>query len=53
MTREEALSMLRRVESDLLARGVAHVALFGSLARGDNRPDSDVDVLVEFDPGAR
>jgi predicted nucleotidyltransferase len=53
MTREEALSTLRRVESDLRARGVAHVALFGSLARGDNRPDSDVDVLVEFDPGAK
>lgn len=32
--------------------GVAHAALFGSMARGDDRPDSDVDILVEFDPDA-
>ena len=30
-----------------------HVRLFGSAARGDERPDSDVDFLVEFEPGAR
>ena len=29
------------------------VALFGSVARGDERPDSDVDFLVELAPGAR
>ena len=28
--------------------GVSHLAVFGSLARGEDRPDSDVDVLVEF-----
>ena len=26
--------------------------MFGSVARGDNRPDSDIDILVEFDPDA-
>ncbi len=51
MNSQEALETLRRVESDLRARGVAHAALLGSVARGDNRPDSDI--LVEFDPEAR
>jgi predicted nucleotidyltransferase len=37
----------------LRARGVRHAALFGSVARGDNQPDSDIDVIIEFDPDAR
>jgi len=32
---------------------VRRLALFGSVIRGDFRPDSDVDVLVSFDPAAR
>src|SRR5437867_4903186 len=52
MNREEALKILRRSEGALRARGVAHAALFGSMARGDDRPDSDIDILVEFDPDA-
>jgi uncharacterized protein len=35
-----------------VARGVAHAAVFGSVARGDNRSDSDLDILVEFEPDA-
>lgn len=30
---------------------IRRLALFGSVLRADFRPDSDVDVLVEFDPG--
>lgn len=29
------------------------VAIFGSVARGEERPDSDIDFLVELDPDAR
>jgi hypothetical protein len=29
------------------------VALFGSRARGDNQPDSDIDLMIEVDPTAR
>ena len=29
------------------------VAIFGSVARGDEQPDSDIDFLVEFEPGTR
>lgn len=32
---------------------VRRLALFGSVLRGDFRPESDVDVLVEFEPGVR
>jgi len=32
---------------------IRRLSLFGSSLRDDFRPDSDVDVLVEFEPGAR
>jgi len=53
MNAEAALDTLRRSESALRARGVTHAALFGSVARAQNRSDSDIDILVEFDPAAR
>ena len=53
MNRDEILIRLRENEAALRSRGVAHVALFGSRARGDQRPGSDTDILVEFDPVAR
>ena len=31
---------------------VRELSLFGSTARGDARPDSDIDLLVDFEPGA-
>lgn len=52
MDRDAILDTLRAHEASLRARGVVHAALFGSRARGDNRPDSDADILVELDPAA-
>jgi hypothetical protein len=52
MNRQEIIAMLRKNEPTLRARGVSHAALFGSRARGDNRPDSDIDIMIEFDPAA-
>jgi uncharacterized protein len=52
MNSEEILARLRENEIALRARGVKRVALFGSRARGDNRPDGDIDIMVEFDPAA-
>ena len=51
MTRDDIMDILRQGEPDLRARGVRHVALFGSMARGSERP-GDIDILVEFDPEA-
>jgi predicted nucleotidyltransferase len=36
-------------EPELRRRGVRHLAIFGSVARGDDRPGSDVDVAVEIE----
>jgi len=36
----------------LRAKGVARAALFGSRARGDNRADSDIDIMVKIAPDA-
>jgi uncharacterized protein len=44
---------LRHLESKIKARGVKSLALFGSRARGDHRPESDIDVLIEIEPGRR
>ena len=43
---------LRAMLPELAERfGVATLGLFGSRVRGDHRPDSDLDVLVTFQPG--
>ncbi len=44
MDREALAALCRR-------HGIRRLALFGSVLRGNARPDSDVDVLVEFEPG--
>ena len=50
MTAEEAIRVLKAHEAEIRARGVRRLALCGSTARGDARPDSDVDVLVSVAP---
>lgn len=52
MDREEIIATLRAHADELRRQGVRHAALFGSAARGDARPDSDIDILVELDPQA-
>ena len=53
MSRDEILARLREFEPALRERGIAHAALFDSAARGDNGPESDIDIMVEFAPEAR
>jgi len=52
MNTPEIISKLRENEAALRAQGVCHAAVFGSRARGDNRPDSDIDILIEIAPDA-
>ena len=53
MEKRDIIGRLQEHAAALKARGVAHAALFGSRARGDNRPDSDIDILVEIAPDVR
>jgi predicted nucleotidyltransferase len=49
MRRAEALRIIASHEAELRARGVRSLSIFGSVARDQARPDSDVDLLVEMD----
>lgn len=53
MKREALIMVLKAMRPRLEEQGVTHLALFGSRARGDNKPDSDVDLLVEVDPNGK
>jgi uncharacterized protein len=53
MKKEDVLHILAKHESSLRKRSVKNLSIFGSVARGEARKTSDVDILVEFDEGAR
>lgn len=53
LTRQQAIDILTASEPEIRALGVARLALFGSVLRNQSRPDSDVDLLVQFVPGAK
>jgi predicted nucleotidyltransferase len=43
------IEILRSHETELRAMGVTSAAVFGSVARGEARTDSDIDVLIDLD----
>jgi predicted nucleotidyltransferase len=52
MTLDELRSRHRnRIVALARERGAHNVRVFGSIARGEERPDSDIDFLVDFEPG--
>jgi len=50
-TLQYAVQRLKATEPELRRRGVAHLSLFGSLARGEAREGSDIDIAVEIEAG--
>jgi predicted nucleotidyltransferase len=50
MKRDDIIRTLKEREADLRAHGVTHAAVFGSVARDQQKPNSDVDILVDLDP---
>jgi len=48
MRRDEVLHILAEHRSELHRAGVRTLACFGSVARDEARPDSDIDLLVDF-----
>ena len=49
MLRSDIISQIRRHRLQLTKLGVKSISLFGSVARGEDHPGSDVDILVEFE----
>jgi predicted nucleotidyltransferase len=50
--REEIIATSRAHQAELRRRGVRRAALFGSIARGEGKRTSDIDILIELDPEA-
>ena len=52
MKRDEGLRLAKQFKALLLQRGypVQRVVLYGSVAKGTNRPDSDIDIAVVTEP---
>ncbi len=53
MRREQVLEMLAKSYDIKRRFSVKNLYLFGSIARGEGQEGSDVDILVEYEPGAR
>ena len=49
---ETILAQLRELAPLIKAEGVTRLAVFGSRVRGDARPDSDLDILIDVEPDA-
>lgn len=50
---DRMLAILRAHEGELRAAGIRRLSLFGSVARGEDEADSDLDLAAELDPAAR
>ncbi len=51
MDRRQAMERLQDHEAELRRLGVQHLYLFGSVARGEGRAESDVDLFFDYEKG--
>jgi predicted nucleotidyltransferase len=49
ITADDIIASLQAHSAELRLAGIRHLSLFGSVARGDDGPDSDIDLAVELD----
>jgi len=52
-TKYQIFEIIRRLEPEIRVLMVSRLAVFGSCARGEDRPHSDVDILVQFSMGSK
>ncbi len=52
-TKQDVLALLERHKTELRGSGVRRLGLFGSFVRNEQRPESDIDLLIEFSPGRK
>jgi predicted nucleotidyltransferase len=53
MDRDTVIAILRAHEQELKEAGIVRLAVFGSVARGEARPGSDIDLIARFDKTKR
>ena len=53
MDRQQIIETLRSYQRELQAAGIAHLRIFGSVARGESSSASDIDLLADFDQSKR
>ncbi len=53
LTAEEILKLIQQNREKIKRYGVKRIGLFGSYLRGEQREDSDIDILVEFEKGKK
>jgi len=50
MKRDDVIATLQQHRAALEERGVMHAAVFGSVARGEETPESDIDIMIDIEP---
>jgi uncharacterized protein len=53
MDKRALIEALRKYDAALRANGATRLYIFGSRARGTHRPDSDLDLFIDYDPAVR